>query len=732
MDATERARLLGRFDILEGMSEEALEDLAAAAEDVELATGAVLIRQGDRGEAMYFLTEGLLEARVRQDDGTEMAVGQIHPGRPVGEIQVILGGERSATVAALEDSRAIGVPESAFRELERHSPESFLKIAEIIRRRLRRDQLAKAVGKLFVDVDHEALAMIERAAEWVRLRRGEVLVRQGDPADSWYILITGRLKVEIDGPDGPRVVNELGRGESFGELGIFLDSDRTASLYALRDCDLVRLSRLTFERILRRRPKFMGAIARVLVRRIVQKEKRGSGLDPLLTLTVVPLSLELETGRLCRRLCGALAEIGPTLRVDGEVLERDLGIPDVTTFPRSHPVWIRFAAWLEDQETKYRFIVFEGDGEANSWSRRCLRMSDRVLLAGHAGDPRHGDAATLIERQLDEVTDARRTLVLVHADGNRLPSGTAAWLAAHEVGDHFHLRWNQKSDFARLARVLGETSVGLVLSGGGAKGFAHIGALRALEELGVPIDLIGGTSIGSVISGMYAMGLSIREIRDRNQEIIDLRPFSEYTLPFISLIRTRRMEKGARHAFGETMIEDLWVNYFCVSANLTTARMMVHESGPLWQATRASGALPGILTPVLRGREILVDGGIIDNLPGGVMRRRHRGPLIAVNVGTAGDFDSPSADIPSPARILWSKLLPFRRRVRYPAIGNILMRTTLLSSVSRVTEVKDDADLYLEPPVGDYGLLDFAKLDELIEIGYRNTLEQAASWVEVR
>ena len=150
----------------------------------------------------------------------------------------------------------------------------------------------------------------------------------------------------------------------------------------------------------------------------------------------------------------------------------------------------------------------------------------------------------------------------------------------------------------------------------------------------------------------------------------------------------------------------------------------------MWHATQASGALPGILAPVLHGREILVDGGIIDNLPGDVMRQRHRGSVIAVDVGLADDLASPFDEVPGPARILWSKLSPFRSSIDFPGISNILMRTTMLSSVNRTSKVRDDVDLYLEPPVASYGLLDFEKLDELEEVGYRYTMERAAVWLE--
>ncbi len=738
MKTAEKLRLLRRIDILQEIPGEALDDLARDAEGLELAAGDILIRQGDRGEAMYFLAAGRLEVRVRQRDGSDAVVAAVAPGQPVGEIQVILGGRRSATVAAKTASRLLRIHEFAFRDLERRSPESFVTITEIIRRRLLRDQLATAVEKLFGEVDRQALDLIEDGVEWIRLRRGEVLFRQGDAADSWYILVSGRLKVVIEGADGPRVVNELGRGESFGELAIFLDSDRTASIHAARDCAVARISRRTFERILDRRPEFMAALTRVLVRRIVDKEARTAGLEPLVTLTAVPLHEGAPIADLCRRLAAELERIGPTLHAGSGDLASLLGITGASELADGHPAWIRFSAWLDELETRCRFLLLEADprtaaGGATAWTRRCLHRADRILLVGDAGSgPPAAGEAELPSPAADgsALTETPRTLVLVHRDGRRLPRGTAAWRQAHPAAGHVHLRWDGDADFGRLARLLAGTSVGLVLGGGGAKGFAHIGVLRACRELGMPVDLVGGTSMGAIIGGMCAMGFSPREMRDLNLEVIGLRPFSDYTLPLISLIRSRRTVQGARHSFGEARIEDLWIDFFCVSANLTAARIMIHDSGPLWQATQASAALPGILEPVLHGREVLVDGGVIDNLPGGVMRQRHRGPVIAVDVGTEDYVESPVDEVPSPYRMLWNKILPGRRPIGFPSIGDILMRTLTLGSVSRTHEAKTDADLCLEPPIQKYGMLDFEKIDELIEVGYRHGMERLATWLE--
>ncbi|MCP4756024.1 MAG: patatin-like phospholipase family protein, partial [Proteobacteria bacterium] len=239
---------------------------------------------------------------------------------------------------------------------------------------------------------------------------------------------------------------------------------------------------------------------------------------------------------------------------------------------------------------------------------------------------------TLSEIETELFGPKRRTqtpqtnLVLLHPDGKRLPSGTDAWFRKRRIQYHHHLRWNSNEDFERLARFIDDRSIGIVFGGGGARGFAHIGVIRALKEAGIPIDMLGGTSIGALIAAGRAMGMDYERILETFQEkITELSPHKEYTLPVVSLFRSKKFDKAIAEFFHDIRIEDLWLNYFCVSSNLSTAETIVHRKGFLGKAVRASASIPGIFVPVIENNHLLADGAIVNNLPGDIMKEHCKG-----------------------------------------------------------------------------------------------------------
>jgi NTE family protein/lysophospholipid hydrolase len=326
------------------------------------------------------------------------------------------------------------------------------------------------------------------------------------------------------------------------------------------------------------------------------------------------------------------------------------------------------------------------------------------------------------------VSQARRTLVLLHPDGSRLPSGTARWFEGRNIKQHFHIRLDTEADFQRVARCLGGVATGLVLGGGGARGLAHVGVIRALLEAKVPIDMIGGTSMGAVIASLAAMGRDWKQMIEINRDAwMRRKPHTEYGPPIISLVRSRRLDKMAQHIWGDACIEDLWLNFFCVSCNLSASEMQIHERGSLWKSIRASASLPGVFVPVLDKGSILVDGGIVNNLPGDIMRERSCRRVLVVDVGSDREFTFKFPEIPSPWKFLRSRILPFTKRIEVPNIADVLMRTTDVGSSQKTREVKKDADLCLRPPIDGYGVLEFESLDEIADVGYRYAKEKLAA-----
>jgi len=288
-----------------------------------------------------------------------------------------------------------------------------------------------------------------------------------------------------------------------------------------------------------------------------------------------------------------------------------------------------------------------------------------------------------------------------------------------------------RAHFERLVRFLTGRAVGLALGGGGARGAAHIGVIRALTEAGIPIDMIGGTSAGGMIAAQYAMTLSHEGMRKTfHNALVASNLFRKYTLPIISLISAAPPNDVTKEACGDTQIEDLWISFFSVSCNLSTDETVVHQRGPLWKAVRATTSLPGILAPVVEGRHLLVDGGVVDNLPCTIMKQLCGGPVIAVNVSPDSDvmLEEDLEEIPSTLEILWSWLNPFEKALRVPTIMTLMVRVVVINSLFRKEIAKEQADFLLDVPVEEYDLLDFEALDELVDIGYRYASEQINAW----
>jgi predicted acylesterase/phospholipase RssA len=550
-------------------------------------------------------------------------------------------------------------------------------------------------------------------ARRVALRGKEVFFHRGDPSDCLAVIVRGRLRAVGPDQSGAEMTRDLPSGELLGEMGVLSGEARSMTVYAVRDSELLTLSKEDMESLMARHPQLMMGILNTLIGRLRGRSSGSHGAPSCFALAVVPLGSDPLLDGFAKRLAGSHAGSGPTLLLDrSTALERE---------------GESLVDWIEEQEAIHRFLVYAGDLGDSDWTRRGIRQADHVLLVAAAtADPSPGPIEEELVWKDHGPTSARRSLVLVHPEGTVRPSGTARWLDSRELHRHFHLRPDRTEDFGRIARTLTERGVGLVLGGGGARGFSQIGVIRALQENGIPIDLIGGTSMGAIVAAACAMGWDAPTMTALGREaFVDSKAFTEYTLPLVSLLRGQRLDRVTRKIFGETLVEDLWIPQFSVSCNLTASEAVVHRRGPLWKAVRASGSLPGVLAPIVENGDLLVDGGVLDNLPGDVMRSISGGPIIVVDVTPGQDLKATCETAPSPWRILRDRFLS-RPGPGMPGIVDILMRATTLNSVRVAEEVKRDADLYLHPPVEGFGMLEFDAVERIVAIGYEYTLARIA------
>ena len=549
---------------------------------------------------------------------------------------------------------------------------------------------------LLADVGDVALGRLLAEANWFGLPGGMLLKRDGENDRALFLVITGSLGVFVeDEKGGRRLVADIPAGETVGEMSLISGEPHSAQLVALRDTELLRVKPEAFDALITRHPRVMLNMMRVLVKRLHDTTRKQAERARPKTFAIVPLQDGLQDEPIARRVTAALVEMGSRAAV-----------LDASSAEQS-------AEWFNNFEADHDVVFYRGDAPDSPWTHQCLRQADRVFLLASSDRP-------LPLRPLDMPAFKERAtglpeLLLLHPQGRSetLPEHFALRSGLFE--SHHHIRAGRTDDIHRLARFISGRAVGLVLAGGGARGFAHIGIVKALMEAGVPFDNLGGTSMGAIVAAGLALEWGWEELRERVREaFVTQNPLSDYTVPLIALFRGKKVSNLLREHFGEVQIEEMPKPFFCVSSDLTSGRIHVHRQGALWRALRASVALPGILPPVTHHGHLLVDGGVMNNLPVDVMAETAHGPIIASDV--TGEIDLHASDDRYGERPWW--WLIGQRMRGNPSIISILMRSGTVGSEAQRRVVREQADYLFEPPLEDIGLRDWKSFDRAIAEGY--------------
>lgn len=568
--------------------------------------------------------------------------------------------------------------------------------------------------RLFQDLSGRLIGKLAATAELVDLRGGGVLFEVGSPPDALYVVVTGRLRCDLGGGR----FSELGASESVGELGVLADEPQLYRVTALRDSQLIRIQRDALLRTLMRHPESLLRLGRVEFQRLRRhgtaesEHQRGR----ISSLTI----LETRPGRggreAVRRMADALRHFGSVRVIDEQAVDAALG-PGTAAMPYARNQDNRaLVHWLNEAEADEEFLIYTSVQNAPAWWRRCLRQADHVLLAADVEDTSQDVA--LLEEVRGQQLQVPVSMLLRR--GPRAQRGNPiSWQACGEIDGQFFWRSGNDEDLARVARQLTGQANGLVLGGGGARGFAHIGLIRALDELGIPIDLYGGSSMGALIAALRASGLGAVEIvREMRASFVEHNYLNDYTLPRVSLIRGQRFLRRMHEVFGDQRIEDLPLPFFCVSTNLTRGTCEVHRSGSLatWIAT--SMAVPGVAPPVAWRGDFLADGAVINSLPTDIMRDMGRGPVIGSSVSTEGMISAPGIEGPDPGALLnWTS------EADKPSLLDILFRTATLTSESGNARRAELADVYFRMPVSHIGMFQWDAIDSVVRAGYEFAMQ---------
>lgn len=774
---------LSRLDASVALSEDGSEPgvTCGVENDVEVRffrAGSMLAHAGQVGAGLFYVIDGQLDMRLPAKADSASHLFSVQRGGIAGYLSSLLGVPSFVDIVAPCDTYVGYLPVHALERLVEKRPNALLTLSK---------RLLSLLPPLIVHID--------AALDWVHVSAGQVLFREGDEGDSLYIVINGRLRALRERPGHPlEVLGEYSQGDSVGEYEVMTRGMRVATLHSIRDSELARMPTTLFNAIAVWHPPVTIQMSRIIAKRMRQemdeREKegrmalpphvsavigRGQSMHNLKTVAVLPASPAVPIAEFARALQAAFAAsiAAPVAFLSQGSVIRALGRHAFSRMGN-----LKLAGWLADQEQHHRLVLYMADTPASSsWASTCVRQADCLLLVGLGDEPQVGE----MERMLLSIkTTARKELVLLHPDRSVTPGTTREWLKPRPwVNAHHHIelpglrparaspvpglppvqalrtltqqlmtrmrrharsptpatRPPHLTDFARLARRLCGASVGLVLGGGGARGCAHIGVLRALEELGIPIDLVGGTSIGSFVGGLYARdGAAVsshgRAKRFAGRMASLWRFVTDVTYPLVSYTTGHEFNRGIFKCFADTHIEDMWLPYFCNTTNITWSRMEVHTSGYAWRYIRASMTLAGLVPPMIDQGDMLVDGGYTDNLPVSIMLALGARTVLAVDVSNIDDTSTQSyGDTLSGWWVLLNRLNPWSAMRRIPSIPDIQSRLMYTTSNERLEDAKaNEACLFLRMPIEGYGTLEFGKYNELLDLGYHVALERLAQW----
>jgi NTE family protein len=546
----------------------------------------------------------------------------------------------------------------------------------------------------FSYLGEDELIEIADSFTWLTALGGKTIIRQGDRSDDLYIVLSGALGAYISNDSGTeRFLGRIGAGETVGEMALISGEPRSATVRCLRDAELLAITKKDWDAFARNHPSATLAIARLLAERLRVAQSGGAKKTFDRALAIVPAGPEVDGIAFARKLVEALSRYHSVVCVtQGMAQGRSLD-------------------WFREIEAGHNLVVYVADGAPTSWTQICLRQADSLLLVARGGHTPHSFDAL----RFDETPASVRPhdLALLWEKGDTI-KGTAGWLALQPCKMHHHIR--NDGDIERLARLMTGRAVGLVLAGGGARGVAHYGVIWALREHGVPIDIVGGTSIGSMVAGMVALEWPREKMVQCYKDAFTGRsPLSDFTIPIVSLIAGRRLWQWLEKWFGGVQIEDLPIGFFCLSTNLTAGGPAVHEHGPLITWIRASISIPGVLPPLIDNGQIYVDGGVINNMPVDIMRQIGRGPILAVDIHSDTPF---TADMMPKS----GSFLPFRAKQPGPNIFQVMWRVATINAAGTYGSARFKPDMLIKPNLGQIGLLDWRGLDTTMIAAYDYTV----------
>ncbi|XP_058809810.1 neuropathy target esterase sws isoform X2 [Phymastichus coffea] len=721
----------------------------------EVPAGTYLMKEESHKDvALVYVVSGSLMVSQRgpegRDGGQDVHMFSAHQGEIVGGLAVLTGEPSFYTIRAKHSSRIALLSKSTFFTIMREKPTVVLHVAKTVVKRL-----------------SPFVRQVDFALDWLFLESGRAVYRQGDDSDSTFIVLSGRLRSVITYENGKKeLVAEYGKGDLVGIVEMVTQTPRSTTVMAVRDSELAKLPEGLFNVIKLRYPIVVTRLIRLLGHRLLgtwkqgpsnngSRESRQTAVDSrpsqvnFSTVAIVPVSDDVPLTAFTYELYHSLCAIGPCLRLTSDVIRKTLGTSIMEPMNE-----YRLTSWLAQQEDQHRISLYQCDSTYTLWTQRCVRQADCILIIGLGDRP---PSIGRTEREVERLAmRTQKELVLLHKEqSGQRPTNTVQWLNMRSwISSHHHIQCpkrmftrksqyrinelyskvlmsepNVHSDFSRLARWLTGTSVGLVLGGGGARGAAHVGMLKAIIEAGIPIDMVGGVSIGAFMGALWCMEKNIttttQKAREWSKKMTQWwRQILDLTYPMTSMFSGKDFNNTIQSTLGDVYIEDLWLPYFTITTDITASCMRVHTHGLLWKYVRASMTFAGVFPPICDPNDghLLVDGCYVNNVPADEMLRQGAHHILAIDVGSQDDTDLTNyGDSLSGWWLLWKRWNPFATPVKVPNLPDIQSRLAYVSCVRQLEEVKNsDYCEYIRPPIDRYKTLQFANFDDIKDVGYNH------------
>ncbi|EGV62947.1 hypothetical protein CANTEDRAFT_123899 [Yamadazyma tenuis ATCC 10573] len=787
--------------------------------------GKIVIEQNSFNSGLYYVIDGSLDVECNKASGRDNKIvtvkrGSIPQGGLGGYLSSILGIKALTTLKASSK----GVILACIHKYD------WARLMD------KYYQLQLPLACRYKSLLSKEILTIDFALEWCHIQAGDVLAAEGDQANGFHIILSGRFRVVqsksqnstkdmLDGNgkigDEFNVLGEYGHGESIGEVEVLTASRRATSLIAVRDSETARIPRTLFEILSSQNPSIMVKVSRIVAAKVASAQndlRIKNSLSSTITvpqtnsstpfqspsshisgnyktITVLPTVNGLPVREFATKLVNSLEIIGrKVIALDQSTILTHLGRH---AFDDSLSQ-LKLSGFFATLEEEYETIVYICDSTVrSSWTSTCISQGDCILLLANAQDYDVAVSVGEFEKLLIKYrTTARTDLCLLHPEKFVPYGSTSIWLKDRNwVQGHHHIqmtiansigneplkkksiiedialkiseRTNQnikqrfeivrsrlsrnsrlnktekastavepyKNDFLRLARILSNEAIGLVLGGGGARGISHLGVVTALERHGIPVDIIGGTSIGSFVGGLYGLEYNSVSIYGKVKKFA--KRVSSYwlslfdlTLPVTSYLSGYEFNRGIWKVLGFSELEDSWIKFYCNSTNITNSTMDIHEYGIMWRFIRASMSLAGLLPPIAYNGCMLLDGGYLDNLPVLEMKRRGAKYIMAVDVGSVDDRSPMNyGDTLSGIWVVFNRWNPFSKHPNVPNMMDIQSRLAYVASVNALEIAKRTPGVYyMRPPIEEFGTLDFGKFEVIYKVGLDYAEEILTQW----